>query len=97
MLLTAILTGHWRKLAVETCHFRGLFRSSVKLFEPAGLVQGRLTPPSPEQAVDSHWRSFEQPFSPRRITKNNFVRDRDDMPSFMLFDHVRIKQFRRRN
>jgi hypothetical protein len=27
------VTGHWRKQAVETSHFRGLFRFSVKLFE----------------------------------------------------------------
>ena len=77
--------------------FAAFFAFSVKLFEPAGLTQGRLMPPPPEQAVNSHWRSFEQPFSSRRITKNNFVRDRDDMPSLTLLDHLRIKQLMRRN
>jgi len=31
------IPGHWRKRAVETGHFRGIFAFSVKLFESAGL------------------------------------------------------------
>jgi hypothetical protein len=38
-------TGHWRKKAAETRHFRGLFHFSVKLSESLSLRLNRVTRP----------------------------------------------------